>query len=236
MARRFATMKDNVTPADANVYTALAAAQLEFGAVQKGSTNPAFKTKYADLADVAAVVIPTLARHGVATLHYPVWRDDVNCMRTEFMHGASGTRVWCDVPLLVDRQNMQGYKSATTYAKRIGLESLSGVAPEDDDGNAAAASVREAPKSEGLLDAWKDAVLDALPADATAAQKAQAFTEALEQSFAKYKTAKGLSAEWDRRRGIIKGLEDRFPDLHARVVDAFELRMQELTPRETIPA
>jgi hypothetical protein len=33
---------------------------------------------------------------------------------------------------------MQGFKSATTYAKRIGLESLSGVAPEDDDGNAAA--------------------------------------------------------------------------------------------------
>jgi hypothetical protein len=28
-------------------------------------------------------------------------------------------------------------KSATTYAKRIGLESLSVIAPEDDDGNAA---------------------------------------------------------------------------------------------------
>ncbi len=127
----------------ANVYTALAAAQLEFGAVQKGSVNPAFKTRYADLADVSAVVIPTLARHGVAVLHYPVWREDVNCMRTEFMHGASASRVWCDVPLIVDRQNMQGYKSATTYAKRIGLESLSGVAPEDDDGNAAAAAPRQ---------------------------------------------------------------------------------------------
>ena len=33
---------------------------------------------------------------------------------------------------------MQGYKSATTYAKRIGIESLTGIAPEDDDGNAAA--------------------------------------------------------------------------------------------------
>ena len=40
--------------------------------------------------------------------------------------------------MIVDRANMQGYKSATTYAKRIGLESLSGVAPEDDDGNDAA--------------------------------------------------------------------------------------------------
>jgi hypothetical protein len=33
---------------------------------------------------------------------------------------------------------MQGMKSATTYAKRIGVESLTGIAPEDDDGNAAA--------------------------------------------------------------------------------------------------
>jgi hypothetical protein len=42
---------------------------------------------------------------------------------------------------------MQGYKSATTYAKRIGLESLSGVAPEDDDGNAAArAAPRQVPR------------------------------------------------------------------------------------------
>lgn len=122
-----------------NIYGALCAAQLEFGVVTKGSTNPAFKSRYADLSDVASVVIPTLARHGVAVMHYLV-RDDLSAMRTEFVHSASDTRVACDVPLLVDRQNMQGMKSATTYAKRIGLESLSGVAPDDDDGNAAAAA------------------------------------------------------------------------------------------------
>lgn len=120
-----------------NIYSALCAAQQEFGAVQKGSTNPAFKTKYADLADVAGVVIPVLASHGVCVVHYLVG-DSLNAMRTEFIHGTTETRVACDVPLLVDKNNMQGMKSATTYAKRIGLESLSGVAPDDDDGNAAA--------------------------------------------------------------------------------------------------
>lgn len=128
--------KTEIKPAHANVYQALAAAQMEFGAVTKGATNPAFKTKYANLSDVASVVIPTMARHGVATLHY-LTGDGLSAMRTEFVHGASDTRVSCDVPLIVDRNNMQGMKSATTYAKRIGLESLSGVAPEDDDGNAA---------------------------------------------------------------------------------------------------
>jgi len=43
---------------------------------------------------------------------------------------------------------MQGYGSAVTYARRYGLMSMSGVAPEDDDGNAAAKSPprQQAPK------------------------------------------------------------------------------------------
>ena len=119
-----------------NIYEALAAAQSEFGKVTKGATNPAFKSKYADLSDVASVVIPVMNAHGCAVLHYVV----DNAMRTEFVHAATETKVACDVPLIVDKNNMQGMKSATTYAKRIGLESLSGIAPEDDDGNAAASA------------------------------------------------------------------------------------------------
>lgn len=127
-----------------NIYEALAAAQSEFGKVTKGATNPAFKSKYANLSDVASVVIPVMNAHGCAVLHYVV----DGAMRTEFVHGATETKVACDVPLIVDKNNMQGMKSATTYAKRIGLESLSGIAPEDDDGNAAAAAPpKPAPKS-----------------------------------------------------------------------------------------
>lgn len=127
-----------------NIYMALAAAQSEFGQVTKGSTNPAFKSKYADLSDVANVVIPVMNRHGCAVLHYMV----DGAMRTEFAHGATDTKVSCDVPLIVEKNNMQGMKSATTYAKRIGLESLSGIAPEDDDGNAAAKAAPAKPARE----------------------------------------------------------------------------------------
>lgn len=134
-----------------NIYSALCAAQQEFGSVQKGSVNPAFKSKYADLADVAGVVIPTLARHGVCVIHYPVG-DERPAMRTEFIHGATETKVACDIPLIVDKNNMQGMKSATTYAKRIGLESLSGVAPEDDDGNAAAKAPPKEEAQQGPTD------------------------------------------------------------------------------------
>lgn len=122
-----------------SIYAALAAAQQEFGQVTKGSVNPAFKSKYADLADVANVVIPTMNKNGCAVLHYLVG-ESLSVMRTEFVHFSTDTKLTCDVPLIVDKNNMQGMKSATTYAKRIGLESLSCIAPEDDDGNAASAA------------------------------------------------------------------------------------------------
>lgn len=132
-----------------NIYTALAAAQAGMGTVVKGAVNPAFKAKYADLADVIAVVVPALSSHGVAIYHAMMRDDHGLIMRTTLAHGASETFIHCDVPLIVDRQNMQGMKSATTYAKRIGVESLTGIAPEDDDGNAAAKAAPRAKEPDG---------------------------------------------------------------------------------------
>lgn len=142
------TVQTNVTATHKNVYMALAAAQMEMDPVRKGAINPAFKgegkpkgTAYADLADVVDAVRGPLNRHGMAFFHQII---EGNIMRTSLVHGESESRIDCDVPLLVDRQNMQGMKSATTYAKRIGLESVTGVAPEDDDGNAATAAAAPA--------------------------------------------------------------------------------------------
>ena len=132
-----------------NIHMALAAAQAEMGGVKKGSVNPAFKSRYADLADVVSAVSGPLNSQGVAFYHVPATVEGERVMRTVLAHGASGTTIECDVPLIVSKNDMQGYKSATTYAKRIGLESLTGIAPEDDDGNAAA---RAAPRQVARVD------------------------------------------------------------------------------------
>jgi hypothetical protein len=120
-----------------NIHMALVAAQAEMGGVKKGSVNPAFKSKYADLSDVVAAVSGPLNAQGIAFYHVPATLDGERVMWTFLSHGASETKIECAVPLIIGKQDMQGYKSATTYAKRIGLESLTGIAPEDDDGNAA---------------------------------------------------------------------------------------------------
>jgi hypothetical protein len=141
-----------------NIYTALSAAQKNMGAVVKGSVNPHFKSKYADLADVMSVALPALNEQGISVWHSMAVVDGRDYMRTTLSHGESETHVSCDVPLVNVKQDMQGMKSATTYAKRIGIESLAGIAPEDDDGNAASAPV----KPEPLVDTEKAAEIDLL--------------------------------------------------------------------------
>jgi hypothetical protein len=129
-----------------NIYMALAAAQANMGQVFKGATNPHFQSKYANLADVMQVATPALNAEGVAAWHSVVNEEGTSYMRTTLSHGATDTHINCDVPLLVGKNDMQGMKSATTYAKRIGIESLTGIAPEDDDGNAAVSAANDARK------------------------------------------------------------------------------------------
>lgn len=135
-----------------NIYMALCAAQANMGKVTKGSVNPAFKSKYADLADVVSVAVPALTEQGIAMYHSVIRDEHGTAMRTTLSHGATDTHIHCDVPMIVDKQNMQGMKSATTYAKRIGLESVTGIAAEDDDGNAASKAPPKAEPKPGPID------------------------------------------------------------------------------------
>lgn len=135
----------DVKAAHKNIHAALAAAQMDMEPVAKGATNPHFKSKYADLSAVVHAVVPALNRHGISYFARYEVRDGERLMVTVLCHGETDTSIECPVPLIVQKNDMQGFKSATTYAKRIGLESLSGVAPEDDDGNDAA---RNAPTRE----------------------------------------------------------------------------------------
>lgn len=84
--------------------------------------------------------MPALNAAGIAVVQ-PVeqWADDLAVV-TRFIHGASGETLETPMPLLLGKRDMQGLGSAITYARRYGLMALAGIAPEDDDGNAAAAS------------------------------------------------------------------------------------------------
>jgi len=132
-------MSDETEKKPLTLYSALAAAQAEMGRAAKDSTNPHFKSKYADLASVMDACMPHLSKYGIAVIQPPEdFEDGRRYCKTILVHGATGDSVECRVPLIIGKNDMQGYGSAVTYARRYGLMAMAGIAPDDDDGNAAA--------------------------------------------------------------------------------------------------
>jgi hypothetical protein len=119
------------------IFGALAAAQMQMGPALKDSINPAFKSKYADLSSVMAACLPALNSNGIAVFQ-PTGEDEAGRFVRTILAHSSGETIECRVPLIVSKNDMQGYGSAVSYARRYGLMSMAGIAPEDDDGNAAA--------------------------------------------------------------------------------------------------
>ena len=119
------------------IATALAKAQANMGKALKQANNPHFRSKYADLGNVMDACLPALNEAGIALIQ-PTGEDEHGrYVETILIHGESGESLTCRVPLIVAKNDMQGYGSAVTYARRYGLMAMAGIAPEDDDGNAA---------------------------------------------------------------------------------------------------
>lgn len=136
-----------------NIAAALAAAQAQMGKALKSANNPHFKKSYADLASVMDACMPSLSAHGIAVIQPTADDENGRYVETVLIHGETGETLKCRVPLIVQKNDMQGYGSAVTYARRYGLMSMAGIAPEDDDGNAAAKAppkASEQPKSRQL--------------------------------------------------------------------------------------
>ena len=116
-----------------NIASALVKAQLEMIAPKKGSVNPFFKNKYADLNDVLAAVVPALNNNGIVLLQPLVNIEGKNFVKTVLMHESgeifeSLAEIFCK-----NTNDAQAYGSGVTYARRYSLSSICGIGSEDDD-------------------------------------------------------------------------------------------------------
>jgi hypothetical protein len=128
-----------VTTQPQGIAAALAKAQTEMGKALKQANNPHFRSKYADLGNVMDACMPALNDNGIAVIQ-PIGQDEHGTyVETVLLH-ISGEELRSRVPLIIGKPDMQGFGSAVTYARRYGLMAMAGIAPEDDDGNAAAAN------------------------------------------------------------------------------------------------
>ena len=120
-----------------HIATALVKAQKAFGPALKSSTNPHFKSRYADLAACVEAVIQGLNDNGIALIQKNYDCNDGVMVETVFLH-ESGEMLECGIlHVPAAKQDPQGFGSALTYARRYSLMAACGIAPEDDDGNAA---------------------------------------------------------------------------------------------------
>ena len=120
-----------------NIATALVKAQKEFGPALKTSSNPHFRTKYADLSACIEAVIDGLNNNGIYLMQLTDESDTGIKIQTVFIHesGEQMSSGWLFVPAA--KHDPQGFGSALTYALRYSIMVACGIAPADDDGNAA---------------------------------------------------------------------------------------------------
>lgn len=123
------------------ISTALVAAQKEFAPALKTNTNPHFRSKYVGLDGCVEAVIDALNNNGIMLMQKNHPNDTGVAVETIFIHESGETISGGVLTVPASKQDPQGYGSALTYARRYSLMAACGIAPEDDDGNAASAPV-----------------------------------------------------------------------------------------------
>ena len=121
---------------------ALTKAQAEMKGAVKDSSNPFFKSSYADLSSVWDAVRIPFTKQGlsfVQAVNFDANFPDHVFVETTMLH-TSGEYISGVIGMKPVKSDPQSVGSCITYCRRYGLQALSGVAPEDDDGNAASGS------------------------------------------------------------------------------------------------
>jgi hypothetical protein len=127
------------------VCAAFVKAQKEFSPALKTSNNPHFKSTYASLDSCVEAVIDALNANGIALQQFSYERDNGVAVETIFIHESGEVLKSGILFVPAVKHDAQGYGSALTYARRYSLMAACGIAPEDDDGNAAS-KPQSAPK------------------------------------------------------------------------------------------
>jgi len=125
------------TPIGPKFAAAFVKAQKQFGKALKTSTNPHFRSKYADLSSCIDAVLGALNDNGIGFMQRTYECKDGVLLETIFVHD-SGEVMECGMlHVPASKMDAMGFGSALTYARRYSILTATGLAPEDDDGVAA---------------------------------------------------------------------------------------------------
>jgi len=190
------------TPIGKNIAAAFVKAQRAFGPALKTSTNPHFKSKYADLANCVEAVVDALNANGIALMQRTFECKDGVMVETVFVH-ESGEVMECGMlHVPAGKQDPQGYGSALTYARRYSLLAATGLAPEDDDGNSASrkTEIKSTVNENQILD-----LLAAMDEVTTLKELQDAYKQAYKATNGEQAWQAKVIAKKDAKKAILEG-------------------------------
>lgn len=127
---------DHRSESIAKLALALSKAQKVIKGAVKDSSNPFFKSSYADLSSVWDACHDALNDNEIAVIQLPSFSNGLVTVETMFIH-SSGEWISSKLSLPTKANDAQSVGMAVTYGRRYGLSAMSGVCPADDDGEAA---------------------------------------------------------------------------------------------------
>ena len=127
-------------------------AKKAFSPALKDKTNPAFRSKYADLGACLEAVNDALLDNGIAVMQRTFEDTTGVTVETVFLHESGEMLEGGKLHVPAAKSDPQGYGSALTYARRYSLTTACGIAPEDDDGNAGVDASRRAEAKPPAID------------------------------------------------------------------------------------
>ncbi len=136
------------SPTLTKLVVALIKAQSQIEGAKKDSTNPHFKSKYADLQSIWEACKDALINNDFCISQLVEEQNGKSCLVTLLIH-SSGEWLKSSMPIIQTKPDIQGYGSSLTYCRRYSLASILCVcAVEDDDGEKAARAEEKARRSE----------------------------------------------------------------------------------------
>lgn len=119
---------------------ALAKAQGQIEGAKKSSSNPFFKSKYADLAECWNTCREALTANEISVIQMPEEINENGRLNiTTMLAHSSGQYISSTLTMTVIKLDPQAIGSAITYGRRYALAAMVGLAQEDDDGEKAMA-------------------------------------------------------------------------------------------------
>lgn len=144
------------------LFAALSKAQANMGAAKKDKSNPFFKSSYADLESCWDAIKIPFTEQGLSIIQLPMEGINTVKLQTVLCH-SSGQYITSIVEVKPSKNDPQGTGSALTYARRYGLMAICGIAPEDDDGNAASGKQGYQKAEEKKVEEKKKEIINSAP-------------------------------------------------------------------------